>query len=134
MLVQARPPTTSYDGSMRIVATETAAETVRMVRAAGRDDMVMVLSNGCCEATAPYLYDHYLPDPDTVLVGEIEQVRVLAPVWLARMYPEDELLVDVEQDVIDDSFSLETEHDRRFVLRTSGRAAGSRGSSLDRCD
>jgi hypothetical protein len=34
------------------------------------------------------------------------------------MYDDDhELMVDVETGVVDDSFSLETEHDRRFVLR-----------------
>jgi len=103
---------------MRIAATEQAAETVRLVLAAGRTDLVMVLSNGCCDATAPYLYDHYVPDPETVDVGEIGGVHVLAPRWLARMYDDDhELMVDVETGVVDDSFSLETEHERRFVLR-----------------
>lgn len=78
----------------------------------------MVLSNGCCDSTAPYLYDSYVTDPDVEEIGDIAGVRVLAPRWLTRMYPGDEsMTVDVETGVLDDSMSLETEHDRRFVLR-----------------
>jgi hypothetical protein len=45
-------------------------------------------------------------------------VTVLAPEWFAKLYPADDLLmIDVEQGVIEDSFSLETDLDCRFVLR-----------------
>src|SRR5438270_845817 len=82
----------------------------RRVRDAGRDNLVMVLSNGCCDSTAPYLYDDYIAEPDAQPVGEVEGVTVLAPAWLAKLYPADDLLtIDVEQGVIEDSFSLETD-------------------------
>ena len=51
-------------------------------------------------------------------VGIVETVTVLAPGWLAKLYPDgDTLTIDVESGVLDDSFSLETEFDCRFVLR-----------------
>ena len=103
---------------MRIQATPAAEEMVRRVRADGRDNLVMVLSNGCCDATAPYLYDNHITEPDAHEVGIVEDVTVLAPGWLAKLYPdEDTLTIDVERGVLDDSFSLETEFDCRFVLR-----------------
>jgi len=102
---------------MRVHASDAAVETIGVVRSSGRTDLVMVLSNGCCDATAPYLYDAYVPDPDCEDVGEIDGVPVLAPRWLTRMYPNDEMVIDVDLDVLDDSMSLETEHDRRFILR-----------------
>ena len=103
---------------MRIQATPAAEEIVRRVRAEGRDNLVMVLSNGCCDATAPYLYDNLITEPDAREVGIVEEVTVLAPGWLAKLYPDqDTLTIDVETGVLDDSFSLETEFDCRFVLR-----------------
>lgn len=115
--------TSRYHRGMRVIASSAAEDTVEAVLARGRSDLTMVLSNGCCDATAPYLYDRYLPDPQTTPVGEIAGVPVLAPSWLARMYPDDEeLLVDVETGMLDDSFSLETELDRRFVLRAAPSA------------
>lgn len=88
------------------------------MRAEGRDNLVMVLSNGCCDSTAPYLYDNHITEPDAREVGIVENVAVLAPAWLAKLYPDDDMLtIDVESGVLDDSFSLETEFDCRFVLR-----------------
>jgi uncharacterized protein (DUF779 family) len=103
---------------MRIESTESAASIVRRVLEDGRTNLVMVLSNGCCDSTAPYLYDNYVAEPDAEPVGEIEGVTVLAPAWLAKLYPADDLVtIDVEEGVIEDSFSLETDLDCRFVLR-----------------
>ena len=108
----------AYHDRVRVDATKEAEEIVRRVRAHGRENLVMVLSNGCCDATAPYLYDHYITEPDALAVGTIERVTVMAPGWLARLYPGgDTLTIDVERGVLDDSFSLETEFDCRFVLR-----------------
>lgn len=102
---------------MRIEATEAAVETVRMV-ARERSELIMVLSNGCCDSTAPFLYDNYIAEPGAQPVGVIDGIPVVAPEWLIKLYPDDEpLIVDVDLGLLDDSFSLETEHDRRFVLR-----------------
>lgn len=107
---------------MNIRYTDAAAATIRQVRDGGRDDLVMVLSNGCCDSTAPFLYDRYLPEPTATLVGEIEGVDVYAPAWICTLYPDDDLTIDVIESPIEDSFSLETDYDRRFVLRAPGNA------------
>jgi uncharacterized protein (DUF779 family) len=110
---------------MRVSATGAAASVVRRVAASGREELVMVLGTGCCDSTAPFLYDRYYAGPDAVRVGEVAGVPVLAHGWLADLYgPAGQLLIDVDEDVANDSFSLESEHDCRFTLRVVRSAAG----------
>lgn len=107
---------------MRIRATEPATKMVRRVINDGRTNLVMVLGSGCCDSTAPFLYDNYLPEPGCERIGEVEGVEVLAPGWLAKLYTgDDELIVDVDEGVVNDSFSLESEFDARFTLRVPER-------------
>src|SRR5205809_7818360 len=103
---------------MHLKATEQAEAIVRKVAASGRQDLVMVLGTGCCDSTAPFLYDRYYPGSDAVAVGDIDGVPVYAHRWLAALYEDGEgLEIDVEDDVANDSFSLESDFDCRFVLR-----------------
>ena len=102
---------------MRVAATDGAANAVRRVAAGGRTSLIMVLGNGCCDSTAPYLYDHYYAGPGAEEVGRIDDVPVVAPQWLARLYPDDTLTVDVDEGVLSDSLSLETALGCRFILR-----------------
>jgi uncharacterized protein (DUF779 family) len=108
---------------MRITATERAERAVREVAASGRRDLVMVLGTGCCDSTAPFLYDrNYYPGADALEVGRVAGVPVFAHGWLAKLYGEDgSLVVDVDENAVADSFSLETEHGRRFTLRLPER-------------
>jgi uncharacterized protein (DUF779 family) len=103
---------------VKVTATPGAAAVVGRVQAGGRENLVIVLGTGCCDSTAPFLYDNYLPEPDAEPVGEVAGVTVLAPGWLARLYSgEATLIVDVDEGVLNDSFSLESEYDCRFTLR-----------------
>jgi uncharacterized protein (DUF779 family) len=103
---------------MRVIATAAAEEIVRAVEASGRADLMMVLGTGCCDSTAPFLYDRYYPGPDVVEVGTVAGVPVFAHEWLSRLYPvDDALVVDVDRNAAADSFSLETEFGHRFTLR-----------------
>ena len=109
---------------MNVTVTGQAEEMVRRVRAAGRENLIMVLGTGCCDSTAPFLYDNYLPEPDAQPVGAIDGVTIVAPKWLAALYPDDEgLVVDVDTGVANDSLSLESEYDSRFTLRVPERPA-----------
>ncbi len=111
---------------MRIEATALAEAAVRKVADSGKQDLVMVLGTGCCDSTAPFLYDRYVAGPDAVEVGEIAGVPVLAHGWLAKLYAgSDGLVLDVDQGVQSDSFSLESEYDCRFTLRIPARPAQS---------
>ena len=100
------------------VRASTRATAVVARVAAARDDLVMVLGTGCCDSTAPFLYDHYLPGADAVRVGEVAGVPVFAHAWLARLYDDQHVLeVDVDEGLVNDSLSLESEYDCRFTLR-----------------
>jgi uncharacterized protein (DUF779 family) len=105
---------------MEIRSTPQAEAVVRKVAEGGREELVMVLGTGCCDSTAPFLYDRYYPGPDVVEVGRVAEVPVFAHRWLADLYSEsDPLEVDVDEGVINDSFSLESEYDSRFTLRVA---------------
>jgi uncharacterized protein (DUF779 family) len=106
---------------MRVSVTPQAEAVVRKVAAGGREDLVMVLGTGCCDSTAPFLYDRYYAGPDAVEVGRIAEVPIYAHRWLADLYASgDALEVDVDEGVVGDSFSLESEYDCRFTLRAPG--------------
>jgi uncharacterized protein (DUF779 family) len=105
---------------MEVRATAQAEAVVRKVAEGGRDGLVMVLGTGCCDSTAPFLYDRYYPGPDVVEVGRLAEVPLFAHRWLADLYAEGAPLeVDVDEGVINDSFSLESEYDYRFTLRVA---------------
>jgi uncharacterized protein (DUF779 family) len=107
---------------MKIVATAGARRAVRRVRESGHSDLSLVIGTGCCDATSPFLYDSYLVDPDAETVGDVEGVPVYAPRWLAKLYPDDDTLeLDVDEGLVNDSLSLESDDDCRLVLRVPGR-------------
>jgi uncharacterized protein (DUF779 family) len=107
---------------MRVAATPEARAVVERVAGEGREDLVMVLGTGCCDSTAPFLFDRYYPGPDVVEVGRVAGVSVFAHRWLADLYADsDGLEVDVDRDVVNDSLSLESEYDCRFTLRVAER-------------
>jgi uncharacterized protein (DUF779 family) len=109
---------------VRVQATTEAEAVVRAVTASGREELVMVLGTGCCDSTAPFLYDRYYPGPDVVEVGRVAGVPILAHRWLADLYAEgDGLEIDVDRDAVSDSFSLETEHGCRLTLRLAESAS-----------
>jgi uncharacterized protein len=109
---------------MKVIATPQAEAVVRKVAETGRDQLVMVLGTGCCDSTAPFLYDRYYPGSDVAEVGRIAQIPVLAHRWLADLYGDGDraLQIDVDEGVPNDSFSLESDFDCRFTLRVGDTA------------
>jgi uncharacterized protein (DUF779 family) len=107
---------------MRVTATAQAESVVRRVKESGREQLVMVLGTGCCDSTAPFLYDRYYPGSDVEEVGRISGVPVFAHRWLAELYLGSTLQVDVDEESPNDSFSLESDFDCRFTLRVAPAA------------
>jgi uncharacterized protein (DUF779 family) len=104
---------------MRITSTPRAEEIIGRVARQGRSDLVVVLGTGCCDSTAPFLYDRYYPGSDVIEVGRVSDVPVFAHTWLANLYREGELVLDADEEVPNDSFSLESDLDCRLTLRTA---------------
>ncbi len=101
---------------LKIVLTDTARLVLERVRGENGGNLVMVIGNGCCDSTAPYLFSDYIPGPNERLVGEIEEVPVFLDDSLSRSFGGTEVVVDARDDPQPDSFSCESEIGYRFVL------------------
>ena len=105
---------------MAVVKVSGTAAAERVVERAKKDRrgvLVFTIGTGCCESTAPFLYEDFWPGPDSEAVGEVAGVPVFAPANLRALYTGAEgVTVDVE-DSMAESMSIETEYGCRFILR-----------------
>ena len=103
---------------VRVVLTDAAAEVVARVRATrSRRPVLLVIGNGCCDSTAPFLFEGYLQGPNEREVAEgWKGVRVLLDDAIARSFEGREVVVDAGGDPQPDSFSCESELGYRFFL------------------
>ncbi len=114
---------------MRVSATDAAAAVVRRARSTRQGILTITLGTGCCESTAPFLYEDFWPGSDQERVGEVAGVEVFAPEYLRSIYPGDDgVVIDLYEGPAE-SMSIETEWGCRLVLRGLGLDAG--GSSTD---
>ncbi len=105
---------------MLITATDRAINVVEAMAARRSGTLTVTIGTGCCESTAPFLYEDFWPGPDQELVGQVAGIDVFAPDYLRRQYPgEDGMVLDVVTELAD-SLSIETEIGCRFVLRGPG--------------
>src|SRR6187431_3012076 len=103
---------------MRVTGTDAAARIVERALRDRRGALVFTIGTGCCESTAPFLYEDFWPGPDQEQVGDVAGVPVYAPAYLRALYPADDgVVIDVEDGLLAESFSIETEYSCRFVLR-----------------
>ena len=104
------------DGPMKVGLTDAAAQVVREVRAARPGELALVVGNGCCDSTAPFLFEDYLVGPNEREVAVLDGVRVLVDDAIARSFEGREVVIDVAGDPQPDSFSCEAELGYRFTL------------------
>jgi uncharacterized protein (DUF779 family) len=103
---------------VQVRGTDAAARIVERAKRDRRGALVFTIGTGCCESTAPFLYEDFWPGPDQEQVGEVSGVAVYAPAYLRALYPGDDgVVIDVEDGLMAESFSIETEYSCRFVLR-----------------
>jgi len=101
-----------------VTGTAAAARVVERAKRDRRGALVFTIGTGCCESTAPFLYEDFWPGPDSEPVGEVAGVSVYAPEYLRVLYPGDDgVTVDVEEGSMAESMSIETEYGCRFILR-----------------
>jgi uncharacterized protein len=119
---------------MIVTGTPAAGRVVERARGDRRGELVFTIGTGCCESTAPFLYEDFWPGPDAEVVGEVAGVPVFAPAYLRDLYPAgDGLVIDVEDGLMAESMSIETEYGCRFVLRGDERTPLATGDRLA-CD
>lgn len=105
---------------MRVTATPRAVEVVTTMAGLRSGRLTVTIGTGCCESTAPFLYEDFWPGPDQDPVGEVAGITVFAPHLLRSMYPGDDgLVLDVTEE-LGESLSVETELGCRLILRGPG--------------
>ena len=103
---------------MKVTGTAAAERVVERARRDRSGSLVFTIGTGCCESTAPFLYEDFWPGPDSEPVGEVAGVPVYAPEYLRALYPGDDgVTIDVEDGSNAESMSIETEYGCRFLLR-----------------
>jgi len=109
---------------LKVTGTPAAARVVERARQDRPGELVFTIGTGCCESTAPFLYEDFWPGPDSEPVGEVAGVTVFAPEYLRVLYPgSDGVVIDVDDELMAESMSIETEYGCRFVLRGDERVS-----------
>jgi uncharacterized protein (DUF779 family) len=103
--------------TIKVVLTPAAEDVMRRVKElhAGRE-LSLVIGNGCCDSTAPFLFADYLAGPMERLVGEVNGVPVYVEALVAASFAGREVVVHASDDPQPDSFSCEAELGFRFSL------------------
>ncbi len=105
---------------MHVTATDRAREVIDEMGRRRTGTLTVTIGTGCCESTAPFLYEDFWPGPDQEAVGEVDGVSVFAPEYLRRQYPgADGVVLDVVEE-LGESLSVETELGCRLILRGPG--------------
>jgi uncharacterized protein len=97
--------------------TPRAAAVVSRVRNERTGPLTFTIDGGCCEGTAPHLFEHAVLTSGAQRVGEVEGVPVYLQPAMVPLYTAAEVTIDVVEEPISDALSLETEYGLRFVLR-----------------
>jgi len=105
---------------MRVSASARAAEVVAAMGERRTGTLTVTIGTGCCESTAPFLYEDFWPGPDQEAVGEVSGVTIYAPEYLRRLYPGDQGPRLEVVDELAESLSVETELGVRLALRGTG--------------
>jgi uncharacterized protein (DUF779 family) len=103
--------------AIKVVLTDAAAGVLGRVRELRGADLSLVIGNGCCDSTAPFLFAGYVGGPNEREVAIIDGVSVLVDELIARSFEGREVVIDAAVgDVQPDSFSCEAELGFRFSL------------------
>lgn len=97
--------------------TPQAAEVVEKVRRARSGPLTFTIDGGCCEGTAPHLFEDAVITSTASPAGEVAGVPVYLQAAMAPLYADADVTIDVVDDPMADALSLETEFGVRFVLR-----------------
>jgi uncharacterized protein (DUF779 family) len=97
--------------------TEKAREVLARVREGRGERLTFLIDGGCCEGTAPHLYEDAIVTAAAQRAGEIDGVPVYLQSAMIEPYRDADVILDVVDEPMSEAMSLETEHGVRFVLR-----------------
>jgi uncharacterized protein len=100
-----------------VVLTAAAEDALGRIRAQRPDELTLVIGNGCCDSTAPFLFGGYVAGPGEARVAEVGGVPVLLDRSLVELFAGREVVIDARPDPGEDSFSCETELGLRFTMQ-----------------
>jgi len=109
---------------MQVESTPAAVATIERARTVRSGVLSITIGTGCCESTAPFLYEDFFTGGDQEQIGDVAGVPVFAPEYLRRLYGDDESIVIDAVDVHAESLSIETEWGVRLILRGHGVDVG----------
>lgn len=101
----------------KLIVSESAATVLREIRAHSSGRLTISIDGGCCEGTAPHLYENYLLPYGVHEIGRAEDIPVFIPQHLKDNYAGAAVRIDVIDDEMSDAMSLETALGKRLVLR-----------------
>jgi len=97
--------------------SERAAEVLRAVRAERVGRLTISIDSGCCEGTAPHLYEDYVVPYGAVEIGRAEGISVYIAPHFAEAWKNVRATLDVIDERASDTMSLEAAHGVRLLLR-----------------
>jgi len=100
---------------MKVVAHESFKTMLDKVRRDRKGELVVYLGEGCCDGTAPYLYENFILEPAAVKVGDAYGVPVYTSPRLAALHAGETWVLSVIPSV-SDSFSIESDYGLQLVL------------------
>ncbi len=91
-----------------------------------RGPLTMVIGNGCCDSTAPFVFEDYFAGAAEEQIAELDGgVQVMLDRALLDLFEGREVVIDATEVAVADSFSCESELGMRFTLaRMPGVDAG----------
>jgi uncharacterized protein (DUF779 family) len=97
--------------------SDAAAAVVRQVRHDRGGTLTITIDGGCCEGTAPHLYENYVVPAGAIEIGRVDEVPVFIPGNLGEQYATASVTIDVVDDPLSDALSLETNLGKRLTMQ-----------------
>jgi uncharacterized protein len=97
--------------------SESAAAVIREIRSDRGGALTITIDGGCCEGTAPHLYENYVVPAGCIEIGRFDDIPVYIPGTLGDQYADARVTIDVIDDPLSDAMSLETSLRKRLILR-----------------
>lgn len=101
-----------------ITISEKANRFIQTIRESSNDELVMFVGSGCCEGPVPQLFkksETIIPSQhETVYKNNLLTIYFIQPI---TYHPDLHYFIDLKTNVINDSFSIESQYDCQFVLQ-----------------